>query len=92
VRQHFGDIPRFVDAHRAYRPEQTAIFRQLYEFGLIMFEQPFPERTIAETAELQKRVRTPCLEKVSNPWQSPNRRSRSVLFASSTSRFGVLEG
>jgi O-succinylbenzoate synthase len=63
VRQHFGDIPLFVDANGAYGLDHTDVFRQLDELGLMMFEQPFPGRMIAETAELQKRVRTPvCLD------------------------------
>ncbi|HJY06070.1 MAG TPA: o-succinylbenzoate synthase [Bryobacteraceae bacterium] len=63
IRNAFGDIPLFVDANGAYTPEQVDVFRALDEFGLLMFEQPYPGSFLEESAELQQLVRTPiCLD------------------------------
>ena len=63
VRNAFGDIPLFVDANGAYTPEYVNVFRALDEFGLMMFEQPYPSSFLEESAELQQLVRTPiCLD------------------------------
>jgi O-succinylbenzoate synthase len=63
VRRAFGDIPLFVDANGAYTPEYIDVFRALDEFGLMMFEQPYPGSFLEESAELQQRVQTPiCLD------------------------------
>jgi O-succinylbenzoate synthase len=63
VRSTFGNIPLFVDANGAYDLSDVGVFEALDEFGLMMFEQPFPGRMLAELAELQKRVGTPvCLD------------------------------
>ncbi|MEK7404144.1 MAG: o-succinylbenzoate synthase [Acidobacteriota bacterium] len=63
VRREFGDIPLFVDANGAYRIEHAPLFRELDEYGLMMFEQPFPGPMLEELAELQRQVRTPvCLD------------------------------
>ncbi len=63
VRGAFGDIPLFVDANGAYDLSDVSVFRQLDEFNLMMFEQPFPARMFSETAQLQAMVRTPvCLD------------------------------
>jgi o-succinylbenzoate synthase len=63
VRDRFGSIPLFVDANCAYTLEHLAVFRQLDEFGLVMFEQPFPGGMLEELAELQAKVTTPvCLD------------------------------
>jgi o-succinylbenzoate synthase len=63
ARKEFGDIPLFVDANGAYTPRDLDIFRELDEFGLMMFEQPFPGSFLEELAELQRCVRTPiCLD------------------------------
>lgn len=63
VRKAFGDIPLFVDANGAYTPESADVFRALDEFGLLMFEQPYPGSFLEELAELQQVVRTPiCLD------------------------------
>jgi O-succinylbenzoate synthase len=63
VRSAFGDIPLFVDANGAYTPEYVDVFRVLDEFGLLMFEQPYPGSFLEELAELQQLVRTPiCLD------------------------------
>ena len=63
VREEFGDIPLFVDANGAYTLRDVDVFRELDEFGLMMFEQPFPGSFLEELAELQRRVQTPiCLD------------------------------
>jgi o-succinylbenzoate synthase len=63
VRARFGDIPLFVDANGAYDLSDIDVFRALDEFGLMMFEQPFPGSMLQELAELQCKVRTPvCLD------------------------------
>jgi O-succinylbenzoate synthase len=52
-----------VDANGAYGPEHTRVFQELDEFGLMMYEQPFPGPMLAEMAELQRQVRAPiCLD------------------------------
>ena len=38
----FGDIPLFVDANGAYDLSDIDVFQALDDFGLMMFEQPFP--------------------------------------------------
>jgi O-succinylbenzoate synthase len=63
VRRAFGDIPLFVDANGAYSIRDLEVFRRLDDFGLMMFEQPFPGPSLEELAELQGQVRTPvCLD------------------------------
>ncbi|MEP7365627.1 MAG: o-succinylbenzoate synthase, partial [Acidobacteriota bacterium] len=63
VRDAFGDIPLFVDANGAYDLTDVEVFKTLDEFGLMMFEQPFAGTRLAESAELQRKVRTPiCLD------------------------------
>jgi o-succinylbenzoate synthase len=63
VRASFGNIPLFVDANGAYDLSDIDVFKQLDEFDLMMFEQPFPGPMLRELAELQKQVRTPvCLD------------------------------
>jgi O-succinylbenzoate synthase len=62
-RRNFGEIPLFVDANGAYTMEDVDVFRQLDEFRLLMFEQPFPGGMLEELAELQRHVKTPlCLD------------------------------
>ena len=63
ARQAFGEIPMFVDANGAYGLEHLDTFRRLDDFGLMMFEQPFPGPALEELATLQREVRTPvCLD------------------------------
>jgi len=63
ARKAFGDIPMFVDANGAYTLKDVDVFRALDEFGLMMFEQPFPGSFLEELAELQRQVSTPiCLD------------------------------
>lgn len=63
VREHFGNIPLMVDANAAYRRFDIALFQELDEHELMMFEQPFGKDDLEGHAELQSRVRTPvCLD------------------------------
>jgi O-succinylbenzoate synthase len=63
VRRQFGAIPLFVDANGAYSLAHLDTFRALDDFGLMMFEQPFPGGALEDLARLQSRVRTPvCLD------------------------------
>jgi len=63
ARKAFGAFPMFVDANGAYSLKDIDVFRQLDEFGLMMFEQPFPGPMLEELAELQAQVKTPiCLD------------------------------
>jgi O-succinylbenzoate synthase len=63
ARRELGDIPLFVDANGAYSIEDLGIFRALDEFGLMMFEQPFPGHALEDLATLQRAVKTPvCLD------------------------------
>lgn len=63
VREHFGNIPLFVDANGAYDLSDLDTFRALDDYGLMMFEQPFPGPMLRELATLQREVRTPvCLD------------------------------
>jgi len=63
VRDHFGEIPLFVDANGAYDMSDLDTFRALDDFGLMMFEQPFPGPMLRELGALQREVRTPvCLD------------------------------
>lgn len=63
VRKTFGEIPLFVDANGAYDLTDLKTFQELDQFGLMMFEQPFPGPMLTELAELQRNVQTPvCLD------------------------------
>ena len=53
VRDEFGNIPLFVDANGAYDMSDLDTFRALDDFGLMMFEQPFPGPMLRELAALQ---------------------------------------
>jgi O-succinylbenzoate synthase len=63
VRQRFGNIPLMVDANGAYQLKDAELFKELDQFDLMMIEQPLGRISLAEHAELQKRLRTPiCLD------------------------------
>ncbi|HUS05733.1 MAG TPA: o-succinylbenzoate synthase [Bryobacteraceae bacterium] len=63
VRGEFGNIPLFVDANGAYDMSDLPVFQALDDFGLMMFEQPFPGSMLPELAALQRQVKTPvCLD------------------------------
>jgi O-succinylbenzoate synthase len=59
VRAAFGDIPLMTDANACYSAENFGTFEALDGFGLLMFEQPLGPRMFVESAELQKRMKTP---------------------------------
>ncbi|MDQ6699122.1 MAG: o-succinylbenzoate synthase [Acidobacteriota bacterium] len=63
ARRAFGNIALFVDANGAYSIEDLPVFQELDEYGLLMFEQPFPANRLEDLAKLQAQVRTPlCLD------------------------------
>jgi o-succinylbenzoate synthase len=63
VRAEFGDIPLFVDANGAYNLSHLSLFEALDEYNLMMIEQPFAGPNLEDSAQLQKRIRTPiCLD------------------------------
>jgi O-succinylbenzoate synthase len=63
VRTRFPEIRLMTDANADYSLEHRDIFRRLDEFGLLMYEQPLGGRMLAESAELQRDLRTPiCLD------------------------------
>jgi O-succinylbenzoate synthase len=63
VRDHFGNIPLYVDANGAYDMSDLDTFRALDDYNLMMFEQPFPGPMLRELAAVQREVRTPvCLD------------------------------
>jgi o-succinylbenzoate synthase len=71
VRKRFGDIPLMVDANAAYRLEDAATFEELDGYGLMMFEQPLGRKSLAEHAELQRRLKTPiCLDESAEDLES----------------------
>jgi O-succinylbenzoate synthase len=59
VREWFGDIPLFVDANADYSEADMNVFRELDDYGLMMFEQPFAKDDLEGSAALQRAVRTP---------------------------------
>ncbi len=63
VREHFGPIDLMVDANAAYSIADLDVFKQLDEYELMMFEQPFGARDIDGLAQLQAQVETPvCID------------------------------
>lgn len=57
------DVPLWVDANGAYRPEQVAELDALDRLDLLFLEQPLPEEAIWDSCELARRIRTPvCLD------------------------------
>ncbi|HBG16889.1 MAG TPA: o-succinylbenzoate synthase [Firmicutes bacterium] len=63
VRRSFGEIPLFVDANAAYTIDDVDVFRELDNYNLMMYEQPFGVKALEEHAELARRVKTPvCLD------------------------------
>ena len=63
VRRRYPDTPLTTDANAAYTIDSAAVFEQLDDLGLTMFEQPLAGAAFEDSAELQRRVRTPvCLD------------------------------
>lgn len=59
VCERFPGMPLMVDANAAYTLRDAEAFRRLDEYGLMMFEQPLARGAHADSAELQRRLRTP---------------------------------
>jgi o-succinylbenzoate synthase len=59
VRRWYGDFPLYVDANADYSEEHIEIFRELDNYNLMMFEQPFARENIETSMKLQRQVRTP---------------------------------
>ncbi len=59
VRERFPRVALMVDANAAYTLDDASIFQRLDEFDLMMFEQPLARGAHADSAALQKLVRTP---------------------------------
>lgn len=67
VRKSFGDILLMVDANGAYSLNDTATFKRLDEYALMMIEQPFAYYDLLDHARLQKEIDTPiCLDESIN--------------------------
>ncbi len=63
VRQHFDDLSLMVDGGGQYTSADIELFRELDDFDLLMFEQPFAADDVAGLAALQQAVSTPvCLD------------------------------
>jgi O-succinylbenzoate synthase len=63
VRSAFGAVPLMTDANADYTIEHRGVFLELDFYGLLMYEQPLGGAMLAESAELQRAVRTPvCLD------------------------------
>jgi O-succinylbenzoate synthase len=63
VRASFPDIRLMCDANSAYTLNDTAIFKKMDDYNVMMFEQPLHHEDIIDHAELQKQIRTPiCLD------------------------------
>jgi o-succinylbenzoate synthase len=59
VRDRYPETPLMTDANAAYSLAEAPVFEQLDQFGLMMFEQPLAGAAFEDSAELQRRVRTP---------------------------------
>lgn len=59
VREWYGDIPLYVDANADYSIDDLEVFRELDNYNLMMFEQPFTASDFEGSAALQRAVRTP---------------------------------
>ena len=59
VRKSFPGVPLMVDANAAYTLADAAVFRRLDAYGLMMFEQPLARGAHADSAELQRQLKTP---------------------------------
>lgn len=59
VRESFPDVPLMVDANAAYTLADVGVFRRLDVYGLSMFEQPLARGAHADSAELQRQLKTP---------------------------------
>lgn len=69
VRARHPDLTMHIDCNSGYQIRDIAMFQELDDLGLAMFEQPLAHDDLLDHAELQRQVRTPvCLdESVSHP-------------------------
>jgi O-succinylbenzoate synthase len=57
------EVPLSVDANAAYTPADTAVFRALDAFDMVMIEQPLDHDDVADHAALARQIVTPiCLD------------------------------
>jgi len=59
LRERFPRMPLMVDANAAYTLGDAEVFLKLDDFDLLMFEQPLARGAHADSAELQRMLRTP---------------------------------
>ncbi|WP_250029435.1 o-succinylbenzoate synthase [Paractinoplanes maris] len=63
VRSAYPSVPLHVDANGVYTPAHLPLLRELDTLGLLMIEQPYAPRALAELADLQQQLATPiCLD------------------------------
>lgn len=63
VRRAFPQIPLMCDANSAYTLGDAAIFKQMDDLNIMMFEQPLHYEDMIDHAALQRQIRTPiCLD------------------------------
>ena len=63
VREAWPDLALQVDANSAYTPADSAVFRELDQFDLLLIEQPLHHDDIVDHAKLQAMLNTPiCLD------------------------------
>lgn len=63
LRRKFPDLLLQVDANSAYTLADTAVFKRLDEFDLLLIEQPLGHDDVYDHARLQQQIRTPiCLD------------------------------
>ncbi|MEP6924469.1 MAG: o-succinylbenzoate synthase [Pyrinomonadaceae bacterium] len=63
VREKFGSILLMGDANSAYTLDDIALFQEMDEYGLMMFEQPLAHDDMIDHSILQKLIKTPvCLD------------------------------
>jgi O-succinylbenzoate synthase len=63
VRERWPDLLVQVDANSAYTLADSAVFRELDQFGLLLIEQPLHYEDIVDHARLQQQIETPiCLD------------------------------
>ena len=63
VREAFPELPFHIDCNSGYRLSDLALFQELDEYNLVMFEQPLNHDDVVDHASLQAAVMTPvCLD------------------------------
>ena len=63
IREVWPDLALQVDANSAYTPADSAVFKELDQFNLLLIEQPLHHDDIVDHAKLQAMLRTPiCLD------------------------------